>query len=200
MIVLTSIPPLHRRLAAAGIAALVVAGCGGSTGAPSGGSPAGAGTSASGSPGGKAVLPVTTNPIMNTSTAANLTIDKLRVENNVDPVTNKVTADHIEIALRNKSAAPLNGFEVYYTFTDASAGSSESYYAKLPASFSIPAGGGRTISFDNTGKPDHFPVNKFNLYHTSKNALQVKVVVSAAGAAVQTATVTKAAGGAETAD
>ena len=56
------------------------------------------------------------------------------------------------------------------------------------------------IHFDNTGAPDHFAVNDFSLYATSANALDVTVEVSAADAAVQTASVQKDAGGAETAD
>jgi hypothetical protein len=54
--------------------------------------------------------------------------------------------------------------------------------------------------FDNTGATDHFPVNKYSLYATSVNALDVEVIVSADGAAVQTATIQKDAGGAETPD
>ena len=60
--------------------------------------------------------------------------------------------------------------------------------------------GTRIAHFDNTGATDHFPVNKFSLYSTSKNAMDVTVIVSAEGAAVQTATVKKDAGGAENPD
>ena len=64
----------------------------------------------------------------------------------------------------------------------------------------IPAGGSRVIHFDSTGTPDHFPVNKFSLYYTSINQLDVTVEVSATGAAVQTTTLQKDAGGAEVPD
>ena len=143
------------------------------------------------------VFPVKTDPINNTATAQTLKITNFLVENNVDPATKKIAPDHVEIALKNTGSKSLSGFEVYYTFTDATTKATESYYKKLPASFSIPAGGSRTIHFDNTGQPDHFPVNKFSLYNTSKNALTVSVKVSATGAAPQTSTVKKAAGGAE---
>ena len=43
-------------------------------------------------------------------------------------------------------------------------------------------------------------MNKFSLYYTSINQLEVKVEVSAQGAAVQTITVQKDAGGAEVPD
>jgi len=94
----------------------------------------------------------------------------------------------------------LHGVEVFYTFKDPKTGASESYYLKLPDTFTIPAGGTRIAHFDNSGTPDHFPVNKFSLYHTDKNALTVTVTVSAPGVRVQNATVNKDAGGAETAD
>jgi hypothetical protein len=76
----------------------------------------------------------------------------------------------------------------------------ENYYTALPADFTIPAGGTRTVHFDDTGATDHFPVNKFSLYYTDTNALDVTVTASAQGVKVQTATITKDEGGAEVAD
>jgi hypothetical protein len=146
------------------------------------------------------VLPVAANPIVNNASAQTLAISSVLVENNADPTSGATVDDHLEIALKNTGSKELTGFEVYYSFTDPTAGTSESYYAKLPASFTIPAGGSRTVHFDNTGAPDHFPENQYSLYRTSKNALDVSVTVSANGAAVQTATVKKDAGGAEQAD
>ena len=72
--------------------------------------------------------------------------------------------------------------------------------AKEGADFTIPAGGNRTAHFDDTGAPDHYPVNKYSLYYTDTNALDVTVTVSAQGVKVQTATITKDEGGAEVAD
>jgi hypothetical protein len=145
------------------------------------------------------VLPVTSNPITNTATAANLKIDKVKAEDNVD-AKGKAVADHLEIALSNTGTTSLTGFEIYYTFKDPKTSVSESYYLKLPADFTIPANAKRTVHLDNTGAPDHFPVNKFSLYHTDKNAFDITVVASAQDAAIQTATISKAAGGSETAD
>jgi hypothetical protein len=145
------------------------------------------------------VLPVKVNPIINTASAQTLRIDSVIVENNVD-AGGKAASDHLEVAMTNTGATPLSGFEVFYTFTDPSTAITESYYAKLPDSFSIAPGAQRVAHFDKTGQPDHFAVNEFSLYYTDTNALEVTVTVSANGAAVQSVTVKKDAGGAETAD
>lgn len=188
----------YRLLAAAAACALALSAC--SSSGPAAG-PAGSSTSSvAGTASNQQILPVKTDPINNTATAQTLKITNFMVENNVDPTTNKAAPDHLQIAVQNTGATGLSGFEVYYTFTDTVAKATESYYTKLPASFSIPAGGTKTIHFDNSGQPNHFPVNKFDLYHTSKNALTVTAKVSAKGAAPQTITVNKSAGGAETAD
>jgi hypothetical protein len=145
------------------------------------------------------VLPVKENPIKNAATAKALKVDSVHLEDNVD-AAGKAVNDHLEVALSNSGTTPLSGIEFYYTFTDPTTKVTESYYAKLPDDFTIPAGGKRVAHFDNTGKPDHFPVNKFSLYYSSKNALEGSVVVSATGAATQTAPLKKDAGGAEAAD
>ena len=145
------------------------------------------------------VLPVANNPITNTSTVQALTIDSVLVENNVD-AAGTATSDHLEIALTNTSTAELTALEVFYTFTDPTTSTSESYYAQLPADFTIPAGGKRMAHFDNTGAVDHFPVSEFSLYYTDTNAMDVTVTVSATDAAIRTTTVQKDAGGPETAD
>jgi hypothetical protein len=192
---------IRQRLRAGALAALLVAvtataaACGGTSAAPSGQSTTTTTPAATGSQ----VLPVTANPIQNTSTNQVLKIDSVLVENNVDAAGNAAD-DHLEIALSNTGATDLSSFEVYYTFADQTTGATESYYFRLPDSFTIPAGGARTIHFDNTGALDHFPVNKFSLYYTSTNALDVTVIVSAAGAAPQTAAVQKDAGGVEAPD
>ena len=152
-------------------------------------------TASSGGP----VLPVGNNPITNTSTVQALTIDSVLVENNVDS-SGKAASDHLEIALTNTGTTELTAFEVFYTFTDPTTNVTENYYAKLPAGFTIPDGGQRIAHFDNTGAPDHFPVNEFSLYYTDTNALDVTVTVSATDTAIQSTTLQKDAGGPETAD
>ena len=180
--------------------AVVLGGCSDTSNQSSGTAAAGQTAGSKASPGaGTPVLPVKTDPIANKSTVQALKIDSVLVENNVDSEGNDAS-DHLEIALTNTGAKELTGFETYYTFTDSVTSDTESYYAKLPDTFTIPAGGKRVIHFDNTGAPDHFAVNEFSLYYTDTNALDVTVKVSAAEAAPQTATVKKDAGGAETAD
>jgi hypothetical protein len=145
------------------------------------------------------VLPVTSNPIVNAATAQTLKIDSILVENNVD-AAGKTASDHLEIALRNTGTTPLTDVEIYYTFSNPVSGATESYFTKLPAEFSIPGGGTRVAHFDNTGASDHFPVSKFSLYYVDTSALDVRVVVSAGGAAVQRLNLKKDAGGPEAAD
>ncbi|CAN5584725.1 hypothetical protein BH10ACT2_BH10ACT2_15560 [soil metagenome] len=174
-----------------GLSALTA--CGASSGSGSGS------TNLTAQPAGGPILPVTVNPISNTSTNAIMTIQSVLVENNVD-ANGKTASDHLEIAIANNGTANLRGFEVFYTFTDPTTAISESYYVKLSDAFTIPAGATRIAHFDNTGAVDHFPVNDYSLYYIDTNALDVDVTVSATGAAVQTVTIQKDAGGAETAD
>lgn len=183
------------------LAATALSGCGGSA-AKTDSSATVSTTTSTGTgdaPATSQVLPVADNPISNAAIAKGLKITSVLVENNEDPATKKTVDDHLEIALENTSANDLTGFEVYYSFADPTDNVTEGYYSKLPNSFAIPAGGTRVVHFDNSGAPDHFPVNKYGLYSTSKNALDVTVAVSAADVAVQTATVKKDAGGAENA-
>jgi hypothetical protein len=145
------------------------------------------------------VLPVASNPISNTSTEPGLKIEKVQVEDNVNPATGKDAPDHLEIALRNESDKEMSGFEVYYEITDLTTEAKEGYHSKLEG-FTIPAGGERVVHFDDTGEPDHYPDNKFSLYHLSRNEMQFDVTVSATGFAPQTASVKKDAGGDENPD
>ena len=197
--------PRHGRsgraaLAVAALAAVLglAAACGGSTTTGSGGNPSGTPAASTGQSAG-AVLPVTDNPITNTSTTQSLTIDSVLVENNEDP-SGKAVDDHLEIAVTNTGTTDLSGFEVYYTITDPKTSDTESYYSQLPADFVIAGGDSRVIHFDNTGAADHFPVNQYSLYYTDPNALDLTVEVSATDSAPQTLTVAKDAGGAEEAD
>lgn len=55
----------------------------------------------------------------------------------------------------NTGSTELSGFEVFYMFTDPTGNVTESYYVKLPDTFTISAGGSRIAHFDNTGAADH---------------------------------------------
>lgn len=188
-----------RIAAAVTASAIALAACGGAVTSSGSAPAAGSGSKPAAAAGSGRVLPVTTNPISNTATAKTLTIDEVLVENNVD-ASGKAVDDHLEVTLANSGTTPLTGLEFFYTFTDPTAKASESYYATLPADVSVPPGGTYTVNFDNSGAPGSVPVNEFSLYATSQNALEVKVLASATGAAISTASVQKDAGGAEAAD
>ncbi len=200
----TRLPVTVAVVAITAIAAFALTACGGSSSTPTATATDTASTAgASGSPdstSGSQVLPVDSNPIVNDAKAQTLTIDSVLVENNVNPADGSAADDHLEIALTNTGSRTLAGFEVFYTFTDPTANVSESYYAQLPKTFTIAAGESRVAHFDNSGEPDHFPTNKYSLYATSKNGLDVSVTVSAKGAAIQTMDLTKDPGGEEQAD
>jgi hypothetical protein len=186
-------------LASIGLTVVLASGCGGggsssvsSTPAPTTTTP----TATTAPSGTSQVLPVADNPIANNSTAAGLTITKVLVENNVSAITGKAVDDHLEIALKNSSTKPFDRVAIYYKITDTSKGASEGYYTTLDG-VTIAPGATRVVHFDNTGVPDHYPVNKYSLYYTDKNALVVTVAASSPGVKVATFTVKKDAGGAE---
>lgn len=185
-------------LAAIAFTVAVASGCGGSGSSSASSTPTGTTTPTTTTPssGSAQVLPVARNPISNTSTAPGLTITKVLVENNVAADTGKAVDDHLEIALRNTSAKPLDQIGIYYTFTDKARATSEGYYAKLDG-VTIQPGATRVVHFDNTGATDHFPVNRYSLYYTDKNKLVVEVTASSPTVKVATFTVNKDAGGAE---
>ena len=191
-------------LTAIGLTIAVASGCGG------GGTPSASSTPASTTTtptttapaattpsGGTAqVLPVAANPISNNSAAAGLTISKVLVENNVAADTGKAVGDHLEIALKNTSTKPLDQIAIYYKITDKAKATSEGYYTKLDG-VTIAPGATRVVHFDSTGASDHYPVNKYSLYYTDKNALVVDVTASSPNVKVATFSVKKGAGGAE---
>lgn len=138
------------------------------------------------------------NPIKNTATAQGFKITSLMVENNTDAAGNPVS-DHLQITLQNFSTKDLSPFEVYYTITDTVTNKKEGYYKKL-TNFVLPAGKTQTLHFDNKSDTNHFTVNTHSLYFTSSNKLQFTVTVSTPHYAMQTAQISKTAGGAETKD
>jgi hypothetical protein len=123
-------------------------------------------------------------------------VTKALVENNVSPANGKVVDDHLEVALKNTGAKPLDQLSVYYKITDPKKKVSEGYFAKLDG-FTIKPGETRVVHFDNTGVKDHYPVNKYSLYYTDKNALVVDVMASSPTAKPATFVVKKDSAGAE---
>ena len=152
-----------------------------------------AASSGAGAGGAPTVLPVSTNPIVNASTAPGLSVVSAMAENNVDPSTNKPIADRLQVTVKNSSANPLSGFEVFYTMTDATTKQSESYYAPLTG-LTVAAGASATVFFDNQTGPNHYAENKFSLYRSSTNKVDFAVEVSAKGVAVAKGTALKGKG------
>ena len=187
-------------VSAVGVIAAAASGCGGGGGGaatPTPAAPAQGAASTSASSGASgAVLPVAKNPISNKSQAAGLEVAKVLAENNVSPETRKAVDDHLEVTLRNTSSKPLDKIAIYYKFTDPTKGVSEGYYAALDG-FAIDAGASRVVHFDATGAPDHYPVNKYSLYYTDKNAMFVDVMASSPTVKPSSARIKKDAGGAE---
>ena len=146
-----------------------------------------------GAGGASAVLPVSTNPIVNASTTPGLTVVSAMAENNVDPATKKPIADRLQVTVKNSSASSLSGFEVFYTMTDATTKKSESYYVPLTG-MTVAAGASATVFFDNQAGPNHFGENKFSLYRSSTNRVDFAIEVSAKGAALAYGTAVKGKG------
>ena len=183
------------------LAAIALTGCSSAsstTPAQPAGSSAAAAPAASAAPAG-VVLPVASNPIVNTATAPTLEITYSMVEDNVDPTTGKAIDDRLQLTLKNTGTTPLDGLEVYYEMTDVVTGQTEAYYQKLDG-VAIPAGQETTVYFDNKTDPGHFPENQFSIYRSSTNEVDFAIQASAPGAKIATATAVKATGTGEKVD
>lgn len=145
------------------------------------------------------VLPVKANPIQNTSTQAGLSVTNAQVENNTDPATGAAVNDRIQFTIQNSSSQPAQNLEVYYTMTDAKTKQSESYYQKLDG-VTIEPGKSTTVFFDNGTGTGHYPDNKYSIYHTSQNAVDFSIEVSATGLKPATAQAQKGSGSGDTKD
>lgn len=145
------------------------------------------------------VLPVTSNPIVNTSSTPGLTIAAAAVQDNTDPVTKAAISDRLQITLKNTGGTTLTGFEVFYTMKDTVTNATESYYQKLDGTTLAP-GASTTIDFDNQAGAGHYPENTFSLYRSSKNKIEFTIEASATGVAIATSTAVKDAGNGEKSD
>ncbi|MCI4660067.1 hypothetical protein [Cryobacterium zhongshanensis] len=149
--------------------------------------------------GSSAVLPVTSNPIVNTSTTVGLTIVGAAVQDNIDPITKAAINDRLQLTLKNTGPTNLTGFEAFYTMTDATTKTSESYYQKLDG-IQLDPGKETTVYFDNQSGPGHYPENAFSLYRSSKDKIDFAIQISAPGVKIATATAIKDAGTGEKSD
>ena len=134
------------------------------------------------------------------STGVNdFSIEKVLVENNVDPVTNKSVIDHLEVFLKNKGQKAIKDLSIYYEYNDLVDKSKQSYEMPLNG-FVLNPGETKSVHIDISGKPGHFRANPSSSYYQSINPKEVKIIVSATGHQAQEASVKKDKGGAETAD
>ena len=144
------------------------------------------------------VLPVSRNPIQNTSQHPGLAIVAADVENNVDPVTKQAIADRLQLTLQNTSSQPMSNLEIYYQMKDVKTGQTEAYHQVLTG-LQLAANESKTIYFDNQSGVGHYPENKYSLYRSSQNEVDFTIQVSAPGFKPATATAKKSAGTGETA-
>jgi phage pi2 protein 07 len=154
-----------------------------------------------GSGAGKAptVLPVSANPIKNTSSTPGLEITYAAVQDNEDPGTRKPLGDMLELTLKNTSDKKLAKFEAYYEMKDTKTKATEAYYQDL-GDLSLDPGAETTIYFDNGTGTGHYPENKFSVYRSSTNQIDFQIQVSADGVAVATAKASKDPGTGEKVD
>jgi hypothetical protein len=139
------------------------------------------------------------NPIKNGATQEGFKITEALVENNVNPVTKKDAADHLEVTLKNIANKDLSGFECYYTITDLETKKKEGYYVKL-SNFVLKSGETKTIHFDNKNEPNHFAENVNSIYRTNGNAKLFDLILSVPGYKVVTVQINKDPGSDEKAD
>ena len=175
---------LHLGIAVIALGALTAAGCSSANGNTnaSGNPAASGGTQTIGQTGAQSaqVLPVATNPIVNTATQEGLQISGAMAENNVDPVTKKDLTDRLQFTVKNTGTKPVNDPEVYYQMTDATTKKTEGYYQKLTG-FSLAPGAEGTVYFDSTNGAGHYPENVYSLYRTSANKVVIAIEVSTTG-------------------
>ena len=144
------------------------------------------------------VLPVSSNPIQNTSQQSGLAITAADVENNVDPVTKQAIADRLQVTLQNTSSQTMTRLEIYYQMKDVKTGQTEAYHQILTG-LQLAANESKTIYFDNQSGAGHYPENKYSIYHSSQNEVDFTIQVSTPGFKPVTATAKKSAGTGETA-
>ena len=139
------------------------------------------------------------NPIDMPGAPATFAIKEALVENNYDFAAKKDATDHFELLVTNSGTAPLTGFSIYYSITDADTGKVEGTFRKLDG-FSVPAGGEARIHLDDGTEAGHFRANPNSIYISSQAAKTVTFVLKADGFAPVSVDVAKDKGGAEAAD
>jgi hypothetical protein len=144
------------------------------------------------------------NPIPQTGKAGGPVIESAKVEDNFDPINKKGVSDHLEIAVKNPGATPLQGLQLYYTVKDSTTGKTESYYRNFEG-FKMPPGVSvlhveESGSLNASAASSHFRANPNSLLYKSQNVKTLTIQIATKGYAPSTVSIKKDAGGAEKAD
>ena len=142
---------------------------------------------------------VAPNPLDMTGAPATFAIKEALVEDNYDFAAKKDAADHLELLVTNSGSAPLTGFSIYYSITDADTGKTEGTFRTLDG-FSVPAGGEARLHVDDASVEGHNRANPNSIYVTSPAAKTFSVMLKADGFAPVSVEIAKDKGGPEEAD
>jgi len=129
-----------------------------------------------------------------------LKINKILVENNVDPITKKGISDHLEVFVTNTSNSPIPNLTLYYKDIDNSGTVvPQSYIINLKWLILKP-NKKTSIHVDLSWKPGHFRANPNSMYYLDKNGQTFEVTLNAKWFNAVTKTIKKDPGGPELAD
>lgn len=136
------------------------------------------------------------NPITETSTTQGFKIDSVLAENNVD-AGGAGAPDHLELTVTNTGSADItDGWDLYYTLTDAKTGDVQSFYMPL-SGFVLKAGETVHLHVDTSRQAGRFRADPNSMFYTGQNATKIQTVLHATGFAPQTSSIQKDAAGAE---
>jgi len=129
-----------------------------------------------------------------------LKIDKILVENNVDPITKKITSDHLEVFATNTTNSLISDLTLYYKDIDNSGAVAPQAYIIHLTGLTLQPNKETSIHVDLSWKPGHFRANPNSMYYLDKNGQTFEVTLNAKWFNAVTKTVKKDPGGAELAD
>jgi len=150
--------------------------------------------------------PTLASPLSSSKGVEGFKIAQAIVENNYDTIAKKVVSDHLEIELQNVIGRDIANVTVQYTIYDANMNRTESYIVNL-SGFTLKANQTQSIHFDKQTKNfiadpigGHYGANPNSMYYTSKDGLNITILVNADGYMGQTIKVNKDPGGSEQLD
>ena len=129
-----------------------------------------------------------------------LKINKVLVENNIDPITKKCTSDHLEIFAANTTNNPISDLTLYYKDTNNSGAVAPQSYIISLKWLTLQPNKETSIHIDTSWKPGHFRANPNSMYYMDRHWQTFKVILNAKWFNAVTKIVKKDPGGAELAD